>query len=92
VLWPNELQKIFLPGESIGRTDANGQPIIAQTPHLEETLSADLANTVDNYRSLQPLQPRTFRYKITLPTRQELTDMGVTFKAPHHGRGRTGGS
>jgi len=84
VLFRNELQHIFLPGESIGRTDANGNPVIAQNAHLEETLSADLANTVDNYRSLQPLQPRTFAYTITLPTQQELTEMGVTLKAPLH--------
>ena len=63
VLFRNELQKIFLPGESVGRADATGNPVVAQTPHLEETVSADLANTVDNYRSLQPLQPRTFRYE-----------------------------
>jgi hypothetical protein len=84
VLFRNELQKIFLPGESIGRTDANGNPIVAQTPHLEETLSADLNNTVDNYRSLEPLHPRTFLYNITLPTQQELSQMGVTLKGPLH--------
>jgi hypothetical protein len=84
VLFRNELQKIFQPGENVGRTDANGTPIVAQTPHLEETLSADLANTVDNYRSLQPLQPRTFRYNITLPTQKELAEMGVTLKGPLH--------
>jgi hypothetical protein len=84
VLFRNELQKIFLPGESIGRTDASGNPIIAQTAHLEETLSADLCNTVDNYRSLQPLHPRTFSYQITLPTQQELAEMGVTLQGPLH--------
>jgi hypothetical protein len=84
VLFRNELQKIFLPGEAVGRVDANGNPIIAQTAHLEETLSADLNNTVDNYRSLQPLTPRTFRYSITLPTQQELTEMGVTLQGPLH--------
>ena len=84
VLFRNELQKIFLPGESIGRMDANGNPIVAQNPHLEETLSADLANTVDNHRSLEPLQPRTFRYKITLPSKQELAEMGVTLHWPLH--------
>ena len=84
VLFRNELQKIFLPGEAVGRLDANGNPIIAQTAHLEETLSADLNNTVDNYRSLQPLNPRTFRYDITLPTQQELNEMGVTLQGPLH--------
>jgi hypothetical protein len=84
VLFRNELQKIFLPGEAVGRTDANGNPIVAQTAHLEETLSADLNNTVDNYRSLQPLNPRTFRYEITLPTQQELAAIGVTLQGPLH--------
>jgi len=39
---------------------------------------------VDNYRSLQPLVPRQFRYKFTLPTQAELDEMGVTLKAPLH--------
>jgi len=84
VLFRNELQKIFLPGEAIGRNDANGNPIVAQTAHLEPTESADLCNSVDNYRSLQPLHPRTFRYDITLPTAQELSQMGVTLQGPLH--------
>lgn len=84
VLFRNELQKIYLSGENVGRTDANGNPIVATTPHLEEILSADLANTVDNYRSLQPLTPRTFRYSITLPTVQELSELGVTLQGPLH--------
>jgi len=84
VLFRNELQRIFLPGEGVGRTDANGNPIVANTPHLEELVSADLNNTVDNYRSLQPLHPRSFRYNITLPTQQELAEMGVTLKGSLH--------
>jgi hypothetical protein len=84
VLWRNELQKIFLAGELIGRTDAKGNPIIATAPHLEEVLSADLCNTVDNYRSLQPLHPRTFNYDITLPSAQELAQLGVTLQSPLH--------
>ncbi len=84
VLFRNELQVIFLPGQKVGRTDADGNPVVAQTAHLEETLSADLNNTVDNYRSLQPLHPRTFLYDITLPTAQELAEMGVTLKGPLH--------
>lgn len=84
VLFRNELQRIFLPGEGVGRTDANGNQIVATTAHLEETISADFNNTVDNYRSLQPLHPRTFRYNITLPTQQELAEMGVTLKGPLH--------
>lgn len=82
VLFRNELQKYYMPGEAIGRNDADGNPIIAQTPHLEETLSADLCNTVDNYRSLQPLNPKSFNYQITLPTQEELNEMGVTLQGP----------
>jgi hypothetical protein len=82
VLFRNELQKYFMPGEAIGRTDAGGNPIVAATPHLEETLSADLCNSVDNYRSVQPLHPKTFTYQITLPTAEELNEMGVTIQGP----------
>ena len=47
--------------------------------------SAAFANTVDNFRSLQPLVPRTFKYDITLPTQEELTEMGVaSIKSPLH--------
>jgi hypothetical protein len=84
ILFRNELVKIFMPGESIGRTDANGAPLVAAAPHYEETVSADLANSVDNYRSLAPLAPRTFRYDITLPTARELAEMGVTLKGSLH--------
>ena len=85
VLFRNELTRIFLPGQSLGRTDANGNPIIAKAPHFEETFSAAFANTVDNYRSLQPLVPRTFNYDITLPTKEELETMGIDpIKAPLH--------
>jgi hypothetical protein len=85
VLFRNELLHIFGPGQSLGRNDANGNPIIATTPHAEETFSAAFANTVDNFRSLQPLVPRTFNYDITLPTQQELAEMGVdSIKTPLH--------
>ena len=56
----------------------NGEPIVATKPHYEETFSAAFANTVDNYRSLRPLTPRTFLYNITLPTQAELQEMGIT--------------
>jgi hypothetical protein len=82
VLFRNELTHIYLPGESLGRTDANGNPIVATRPHYEETFNAALANTVDNFRSLQPLMPRTYNYEITLPTQAELDEMGVTLKGP----------
>jgi hypothetical protein len=77
VLFRNELTHIFGPGQSLGRSDANGNPIVATTPHYEETFSAAFANTVDNFRSLQPLDPRTFSYDITLPTQQEVSEMGI---------------
>jgi hypothetical protein len=84
VLFRNELTVIFQPGTSLGRTDANGNAIVVKQPHYEETFNAATANTVDNFRSLQPLVPRQFRYRITLPTQAELAEMGVTLKGPLH--------
>ena len=84
VLFRNELTVIFAPGTPLGRNDANGNPIVPVTPHYEETFNAATANTVDNFRSLQPLVPRQFRYRITMPTKAELAEMGVTLKAPLH--------
>jgi hypothetical protein len=85
VLFRNELSHIFGPGQSLGRSDVNGNPIVATTPHSEETFSAAFANTVDNFRSLQPLVPRTFNYDITLPTKQELAEMGInSIQTPLH--------
>ena len=52
--------------------------------HFEETFQAALANTVDNFRSLQPLHPRTYNYEIQLPTQQQLQAMGVTLQGPLH--------
>lgn len=82
VLFRNELTVIFAPGTSLGRNDANGNAIIPKTPHYEETFNAATANTVDNYRSLQPLVPRQFRYTFTMPTAAELAEMGITLKGP----------
>ncbi len=85
VLFRNELDRIYLPGVGLGRNDASGNPIVATKPHWEETFSAAFANTVDNFRSLQPLVPRTFLYEITLPTAEELSDLGMTeLKSPLH--------
>ncbi|MFZ3216506.1 MAG: hypothetical protein WA192_10645 [Candidatus Acidiferrales bacterium] len=85
VLFRNELTHIFLPGQAIGRIDATtGQPVLAQGVHFEETFQAALANAVDNFRSLQPLQPRTYSYEIELPTQQELQAIGVTVQGPLH--------
>jgi hypothetical protein len=53
-------------------------------PHYEETFNAAVATTVDNFRSLQPLVPRTFVYEITLPSQAELQEMGVTLQGPLH--------
>ncbi|HEY3153611.1 MAG TPA: hypothetical protein VGK65_18275 [Candidatus Binatia bacterium] len=77
VLFRNELTRIFLPGDSLGRNDANGNPIVATKPHFEETFNAAFANSVDNYRSLQPLRPTTFRYQIKLPSARELAMLGI---------------
>ncbi len=85
VLFRNELTHIFLPGQAIGRIDPNtGQPITAKGAHFEETFQAALANSVDNFRSLQPLHPRVYNYEIQLPTQQQLQAMGVTIQGPLH--------
>jgi hypothetical protein len=82
VLFRNELTRIFLPGDLLGRNDANGNPIVVQRPHFEETFSASFANAVDNYRSLSPLRPTTFDYEIQLPAQEELDAMGVQLQFP----------
>ncbi|GEM_PF-3840854 len=64
---------------TIGRSDANGNPIIAMAPHYEETFGAN-KNTVDNYRSLMPLVPRAFRYNITLLSKGSLTNRACRSK------------
>ncbi len=84
VLFRNELTKVFLPGTGLGRNDVNGKPVVPVKPHYEETFNAAQATTVDNFRSLQPLAPRTFLYEITLPTQAELNEMGVTLRGPLH--------
>jgi len=85
VLFRNELTHIFLPGQPIGRTDpSTGAAVTAQGVHFEETFQAALANSVDNFRSLQPLQPRTFDYEIELPTTQQMQAIGVTVQGPLH--------
>jgi hypothetical protein len=78
VLFRNELTRIFLPGDTLGRNDASGKPIVATRPHFEETFNAAIANHVDNFRSLQPLRPTTFRYQVKLPTSQELAMLGIS--------------
>jgi hypothetical protein len=86
VLFRNELTRIFLPGPPatsfLGRNDAEGRPINVTKPHWEETFSAGFANAVDNFRSLQPLRPTTFRYEIRLPTEREMEELGVHIEGP----------
>jgi hypothetical protein len=48
----------------------------------EETFSAGAANTVDNWRSLPPLDPKTFVYEIELPSQQELAELGIEVEGP----------
>jgi hypothetical protein len=84
VLFRNELIHIFLPGDPIGRIDATGTPVKAQGVHFEETFQAALADSVDNFRSLQPLHPRTYTYEIQLPTQLQLQAIGVTIQGPLH--------
>jgi hypothetical protein len=84
VLFRNELIHIFLPGDPIGRIDATGAPVKAQGVHFEETFNAALSDSVDNFRSLQPLHPRTYTYEIQLPTQQQLQAIGVTIQGPLH--------
>jgi hypothetical protein len=52
----------------------------------EETFSAGAASTVDNWRALPPLDPKTFLYEIELPTREELESYGVQLVGPLHVR------
>jgi hypothetical protein len=85
VLFRNELIHIFLPGQAIGRINATtGKPVTAEGAHFEETFNASLANSVDNFRSLQPLHPRTYNYEIQLPTQQQMQAIGVTIQGPLH--------
>ena len=82
VLWRNELTHIFMPGERLGRPDADGNDIVVTKPHFEETFSAGLSSSVDNFRALPPLKPKTFPYEITLPDEHELELLGVELHGP----------
>ncbi|MGI8988945.1 MAG: hypothetical protein ACR2I2_05070 [Bryobacteraceae bacterium] len=84
VLFRNELTRIFLPGDSLGRQDATGLDIVLDRPHFEEVYSASFANAVDNYRSLAPLRPTTYRYEVQLPGANDLQALGVKLKGPLH--------
>ena len=66
-----------------------GLPVVVLTRHHprtgeclahvleEETFSAGISTTVDNWRSLPPLDPKTFLYEIELPSQEELEEYGV---------------
>ncbi len=84
VLFRNELTRVFMPGDPLGRNDINGNPIIVTKPHFEETFSASFANDVDNYRSLSPLRPTFYNYEVTLPTQAQLAALGITLRGPLH--------
>ncbi len=82
VLWRNELTRILMPGDRLGRPDGDGNDIILTKPHFEETFSAGFANSVDNYRSLPPLKAKAFPYLIQMPTEHELEELGVHLEGP----------
>ena len=84
VLFRNELTHIFMPGEKLGRKGADGQEIVVDRPHFEETFSASFANSVDNYRSLAPLKPTTYGYEVQLPSQEEQAALGIQIKGPLH--------
>ncbi|MDQ6665881.1 MAG: hypothetical protein M3Z23_15990, partial [Acidobacteriota bacterium] len=84
VLFRNELTRIFLPGDELGRRDSNGRNIVLDRPHFEEVYSASFANAVDNFRSLAPLRPTTYQYEVQLPGATELEALGVRLKGPLH--------
>ena len=86
VLWRNELTRVFLPGQALGRRDENGAPITVTNAHFEETFSAGFANSVDNYRSLAPLRPTTYLYAVKLPKKKDLELLGVELEGPLHVR------
>jgi hypothetical protein len=48
----------------------------------EETFSAGAADTVDNWRSIPPLDPQTYVYEFELPTQTDLDDLGIMLTGP----------
>lgn len=90
VLFRNELIRIYGP-ETFRGKPTNIPPSNRRHPRTgellteileEETFSAGVANAVDNWRGLQPLVPRTYRYRVELPTAQLLTELGVELVGP----------
>src|SRR5260370_2152562 len=62
VLFRNQLTRIFLPGDSLGR---NG--VVLDRPHFEDVFNARFPTALNNYRSLPPLPPTPYPYQIRLP-------------------------
>lgn len=81
VLFRNELRRVYLPPSKqpndnlLPPNRLRGQ--LLSKPHVEEIFPAGLANTVNNWRSLPPLDPRTYFYDIKLPSKQELAKLGI---------------
>lgn len=90
VLFRNELIRLYGPETFGGKptgipaTNRNHPRTGEVLTHVleEETFSAGLTNAVDNWRAVPPLQPRTYRYAVELPTRQALAELGVTITGP----------
>lgn len=90
VLFRNELIRLYGPetvhGIATGIPAGNRRhPRTGQVlDHVleEETFSAGAANAVDNWRALQPLVPRTYRYAVQLPSAAELEALGVRLTGP----------
>ncbi len=53
-------------------------------PHVleEETFSAGQTNFVDNWRALPPLYPRSYTYRIHLPSAEQLEHLGYPVDGP----------
>lgn len=85
VLLRNELIRVYGPAEIDGRptgipeSNRRHPRTGALLDHVieEETFSAAVANGVDNWRALLPLEPRTFRYAVELPSASTLAALGV---------------
>lgn len=81
VLFRNELRRLYTPPSQDPRDNLlpfnrlRGK--VLTKPHVEEIFPAAIANTVTNWRSLPPLDPRTYYYDIKLPSTKELAKLGI---------------
>jgi hypothetical protein len=90
VLFRNELIRVYGPAEFGGRPTGipasnRRHPRTGEVlRHVleEETFSAGAANAVDNWRALLPLVPRTYRYRVELPSAAQLAELGVELEGP----------